>query len=196
MAGDVADEDDVARALDVADGLGALRTVITCAGGAHSKRMMGRRPMSLAEFTSVVRTNLIGTFNVVRLAVPRMVAHPVVAGSAGWSSPPPPSRPGTARTGRPPTPPPRRPSWHDAAARPRTGSARHPRGHHRARPVRHGAVRHRSRARPGHPAAADPAPKRLGAADEFASLVEHVIGNPMLNGETIRLDGALRMSVL
>jgi NAD(P)-dependent dehydrogenase (short-subunit alcohol dehydrogenase family) len=38
-----------------------------------------------------------------------------------------------------------------------------------------------------------PHPSRLGRPDEFAALVEHIIANPMLNGETIRLDGALRM---
>ena len=38
-----------------------------------------------------------------------------------------------------------------------------------------------------------PHPHRLGAPEEFASLVAHVIANPMLNGEVIRLDGALRM---
>lgn len=42
-------------------------------------------------------------------------------------------------------------------------------------------------------ASAVPHPHRLGRADEFAMLAEHVIDNPMLNGETIRLDGALRM---
>jgi hypothetical protein len=39
-----------------------------------------------------------------------------------------------------------------------------------------------------------PFPKRLGAPPEFASLVLHIIQNPMLNGETIRLDAALRMA--
>jgi NAD(P)-dependent dehydrogenase (short-subunit alcohol dehydrogenase family) len=39
-----------------------------------------------------------------------------------------------------------------------------------------------------------PHPRRLGRADEYAALAEHVIANPMLNGETIRLDGALRMA--
>jgi len=38
-----------------------------------------------------------------------------------------------------------------------------------------------------------PHPKRLGAPDEFAALVEHIVDNPMLNGEVIRLDGAIRM---
>lgn len=42
-------------------------------------------------------------------------------------------------------------------------------------------------------AANTPYPKRLGHPDEFAQLVEHIVGNPMLNGSTIRLDGALRM---
>jgi len=39
-----------------------------------------------------------------------------------------------------------------------------------------------------------PFQKRLGKPDEFAMLAEHIIENPMLNGETIRLDSALRMS--
>lgn len=43
-------------------------------------------------------------------------------------------------------------------------------------------------------AAAVPHPSRLGAADEYAQLAMHIVSNPMLNGETIRLDGALRMA--
>ena len=39
-----------------------------------------------------------------------------------------------------------------------------------------------------------PFPKRLGYPDEYAMLVEHIVGNPMLNGETIRLDGSIRMA--
>jgi len=39
-----------------------------------------------------------------------------------------------------------------------------------------------------------PNPARLGAPEEFAMLAEHILANPMLNGETIRLDGALRMT--
>jgi hypothetical protein len=39
-----------------------------------------------------------------------------------------------------------------------------------------------------------PFPSRLGRADEFAALVEHIVENEMLNGETIRLDGAIRMA--
>jgi NAD(P)-dependent dehydrogenase (short-subunit alcohol dehydrogenase family) len=38
-----------------------------------------------------------------------------------------------------------------------------------------------------------PHPARLGRPEEFAALVEHVVSNPMINGETIRLDGAIRM---
>ena len=43
-------------------------------------------------------------------------------------------------------------------------------------------------------AAAVPHPSRLGTADEYAQLAMHIVSNPMLNGETIRLDGALRMA--
>jgi hypothetical protein len=39
-----------------------------------------------------------------------------------------------------------------------------------------------------------PFPKRLGEPSEFAALVQHIVENPMLNGEVIRLDGALRMA--
>ncbi|HYL47779.1 MAG TPA: 3-hydroxyacyl-CoA dehydrogenase, partial [Stellaceae bacterium] len=39
-----------------------------------------------------------------------------------------------------------------------------------------------------------PFPKRLGTPDEYAALVRHIVENPMLNGEVIRLDGALRMA--
>jgi NAD(P)-dependent dehydrogenase (short-subunit alcohol dehydrogenase family) len=39
-----------------------------------------------------------------------------------------------------------------------------------------------------------PNPSRLGEPDEYASLAQHIIANPMLNGETIRLDGAIRMA--
>jgi hypothetical protein len=39
-----------------------------------------------------------------------------------------------------------------------------------------------------------PFPPRLGKPEEYAALVEHIIANPMLNGEVIRLDGALRMA--
>jgi NAD(P)-dependent dehydrogenase (short-subunit alcohol dehydrogenase family) len=42
-------------------------------------------------------------------------------------------------------------------------------------------------------AASVPHPRRLGVPDEYAALALHIIANPMLNGETIRLDGALRM---
>ena len=39
-----------------------------------------------------------------------------------------------------------------------------------------------------------PHPSRLGDPEEYAALVEHIVANPMLNGETIRLDGAIRMA--
>jgi hypothetical protein len=39
-----------------------------------------------------------------------------------------------------------------------------------------------------------PHPSRLGDPSEFAALVEHIVSNPMLNGEVIRLDGAIRMA--
>ena len=56
-----------------------------------------------------------------------------------------------------------------------------------------GATARQSHARDELAAVAAPYPKRMGHADEYAALVMAIVGNPMLNGEVIRLDGALRL---
>ena len=74
---DVTDEAAVTAALDVAASLGSLRLVVTCAGIATPGRIVGRKgPLPLATFRQVIEVNLIGTFNVLRLAAERMIDLP------------------------------------------------------------------------------------------------------------------------
>lgn len=197
VAADVTREEDIVRALEVTDGLGGLRTVVSCAGGAHSKRIAGRRPMVLAEFSSVVETNLIGTFNVIRLAVPRIIAQPLLEDDRGvivttssiaaWDG----------QSGQ---------SAYAASKAAIVGMtlplARELSEHAiRVATVAPGLFETQLLSTVPEPVREVlrqqiPHPKRMGTPDEFASLVEHIIGNPMINGETIRLDAALRMPVL
>jgi NAD(P)-dependent dehydrogenase (short-subunit alcohol dehydrogenase family) len=82
-AGDVTSEPDVSAALDAAARLGPLRVAVNCAGISNAIRTVGRSgPFPLAEFTRVVQVNLIGTFNVIRLAAGRMAANAPLAVAA------------------------------------------------------------------------------------------------------------------
>jgi NAD(P)-dependent dehydrogenase (short-subunit alcohol dehydrogenase family) len=197
VAGDVAEEEDVTRALDVAADMGCLRTVVCCAGGAQARLMIGRRPMRLAEFASVIQTNLIGTFNVIRLAALRLRSAPLLEEDRGvivtTSSI-------AAWDGR---------SGQTAYAAAKAGIVG------MTLPLARELAEHRIRVVTVAPGLFDtalldtvpgpvldtlveqvPHPRRKGSADEFAALVEHAISNGMLNGETIRLDAALRMPAL
>jgi NAD(P)-dependent dehydrogenase (short-subunit alcohol dehydrogenase family) len=73
-AGDVTSEEDVQKAVDIADSGAPLRIVVNCAGIGPPEKMVGRNgPMPLANFETVIKVNLIGTFNVARLATARML---------------------------------------------------------------------------------------------------------------------------
>ncbi|MDT0345825.1 SDR family NAD(P)-dependent oxidoreductase [Streptomyces litchfieldiae] len=194
VAGDVADEEDIERALNVAAELGSLRTVVCCAGVPHTKRMSGSRAMSLADFCAVIQTNLIGTFNTVRLAAARIIDQPLVeedrgvivttSSIAAWDG-----QSGQAAY-----------ASSKAAVAGMTLPLARELAEYQIRVVNVAPglfdtelfaavperVRHLLVERIPHP-------PRMGVADEFASFVGHVIGNGMLNGESIRLDGALRM---
>jgi NAD(P)-dependent dehydrogenase (short-subunit alcohol dehydrogenase family) len=196
VPGDVRSEDDVTRALDTAAALGGLRVVVSCAGVATPGRVLGREgPLDLERFRSVVDVNLVGTFNVVRLAAARMADLEPVDGERGVVVM-------TASV---------------AAFEGQVGQAAYAAskaGVHGlticvARDLAQHSIRVCSVA-PGifdtpmlaglpEPARQSlgqqvPHPSRLGRPEEFAALVAHIVGNPMLNGETIRLDGALRMA--
>lgn len=196
VAADVVNEAEVAAALDVADELGELRAVVNCAGTGRSMRVVGRQGVfPLEVFTRVVTINLIGTFNVTRLAAERMVRHEVdgeergvivntasVAaydgqiGQAAYAA----SKAGIAGMTLP-------------LARDLASHAI------RVVSIAPGLFDTPLLAGLGDDAKATlgkqiPHPARLGSPDEFGSLAAHIISNPMLNGEVIRLDGAIRMA--
>src|SRR3954471_19930996 len=81
---DVRDPEQVSAALDVADSLGALRVAVNCAGTGNAVRILGRNGVfPLPEFTKIVEINLIGTFNVIRLAAERMAKQELLGEERG-----------------------------------------------------------------------------------------------------------------
>ncbi|MET4095499.1 SDR family NAD(P)-dependent oxidoreductase [Arthrobacter sp. UYCu712] len=197
---DVTSEEQVQAAVDAAVALGPLRIVVNCAGIATPGKVLGRDGvLPLETFSRVVQINLVGTFNVIRLAAAAMVAtEPAETGLGG------PERGVIINTasvaafdgqiGQPAY----------AASKGAVAAMTLP----IARELARSLVRVVTIA-PGifetpmmaglPPEAQDslgrqvPHPSRLGRPDEYANLVAHVVDNAMLNGETIRLDGAIRM---
>jgi NAD(P)-dependent dehydrogenase (short-subunit alcohol dehydrogenase family) len=193
---DVTDEADVLAALDEVE---RLDIVVHCAGIATAERALGKNgPLSLDRFRKVIDVNLIGTFNVVRLAASMMSANDL-----------------------PPAGDPERgviiltssvaafDGQIGQAAYSASKGAVHSMTLPLAREFARVGIRVVSIA-PGlfetpllaglpaeamqQLAATVPFPSRLGQPAEFAQLALHIIQNKMLNGETIRLDGALRMA--
>lgn len=195
---DVADAEAVRRAFDaIVRALDAPRVLVNCAGVAHGERTIKRGdPHSVDAFERVIRVNLLGTFNALRTAAAWMsklegavsgergviintasaAAFDGQMGQAAYAA----SKGGIVAMTLP--------IARDLAASgirvvtiapglfdtPMLGSLPE-------------AVRQSL-------ATQVPFPSRLGAPSEFASLAMHIVENEMLNGETIRLDGALRMS--
>ncbi len=210
---DVCDERQVAEAIAAAPG--ALRIVVNCAGiGTPGKVIRRDGVLPLADFERVVRVNLIGTFNVVRLTAVAMAATEPVAGrDAGDGAVFP-----VADSTLPPTPE-RGVIVTTASVAAFDGQIGQPayaasKGGVVAMtlPIARELASHLIRVMTiapgifdtpmmaGLPAAARdslgaqvPHPARLGRPEEFAALVRHIVENPMLNGEVIRLDGAIRM---
>ncbi len=198
VACDVGSEDSARRAVDVVvDALGPPRVLVCCAGIGAGKRMIGRRqPHDLELFEKVVRVNLTGTFNLLRLAAWEMkaldplgsdgergvlittasiAAQDGVDGGVAYSA----SKGGVAAMTLP--------LARDLGAY----------------GIRAVSIAPGSFATPmvdGLPAeygeqmaAATPFPHRFGDPSEYARLAAHIVANPMLNGSVIRLDGGLRM---
>ena len=195
VAADVSDEAGVQAAVDAANRDGALRIVVNCAGIGNGIKTTGRSgPFPLADFERVIRVNLIGTFNVIRLAATAMAGNDLVGEERGVIV-------NTASV---------------AAFDGQMGQAAYSASKGGivgmtlpiARDLASLAIRVMTIA-PGLfrtpllsiiPVEAQealgaqvPHPARLGDPDEFAQLVSSIIENPMLNGEVIRLDGALRL---
>ncbi len=193
---DVTDEDQVSAALDAAAALGPIRVLVNCAGIGTPGRVIGKKGViPLGDFTKVVTVNLIGTFNVIRLATERMLAADVIDGERGVIV-------NTASA---------------AAFDGQIGQAAYSASKGGvvgmtlplARDLADKLIRVMTIAPglfhtpmlAGLPQEAQdslgrqvPHPSRLGDPDEYAALVEHIVANSMLNGEVIRLDGAIRMA--
>lgn len=195
VAADVANEDQVRAAVEVASTLGPLRVVVNCAGIDTAAKVLGRDGvLPLQQFERVIRVNLIGTFNVVRLAGAAMVQTEALGeergvivntasvaafdgqiGQSAYSA----SKGGVAAM----TLPLAREFARDLI---------------RVVTIAPGIFETPMMAGLPQPAqdslaAQVPHPSRLGKPAEYAALALHIIANPMLNGETIRLDGAIRM---
>jgi NAD(P)-dependent dehydrogenase (short-subunit alcohol dehydrogenase family) len=197
---DVTSEAEVQAAVDAAAALGPLRTVVNCAGIATPGKVLGRDGvLPLEAFNRVIQVNLIGTFNVLRLAAAAMVANEPVTTELGG-----PERGVIINTasvaafegqiGQPAY----------AASKGAVAAMTLPVARELARSlVRVVTIAPGIFETPmmaGLPQEAQdslgaqvPHPSRLGKPAEYANLVAHIVDNAMLNGETIRLDGAIRM---
>lgn len=194
---DVTSEDDVQRALDhTASAFGEVNVLINCAGvGLAMRTTNSRGPHSLEAFEAVIRVNLIGTFNVIRLASAVMAGNPATeSGEQGLIV-------STASV---------------AAYEGQIGQAAYAASKGgivgMTLPIARDLARYGIRVCTIAPGIFDtpllgslpdelraslgaqtPFPQRLGQPAEFAQLAQQIVENEMLNGETIRLDGALRM---
>jgi NAD(P)-dependent dehydrogenase (short-subunit alcohol dehydrogenase family) len=198
IACDVTDPASLEAAIVAAEAAhGVARVLVTCAGVADPGRAVGRNgPLDLAIFTKVITINLIGTFNAVRLAAHRMVGQPALpSGERGVIVMTSSISAYDGQIGQPAY----------AASKGGVAAMTLP----LAREFAPSGVRVVSIA-PGifktpmlaglpedvqaSLGAAVPFPSRLGDPDEFGLLVRQILANSMLNGEVIRLDGALRMA--
>jgi len=197
---DITDAEDVVAAVELAASLAPLRGVVSCAGGGASRRTIGRdgsveSAHPLAEFDRIVRLNTVGTFNVVRVAASVMsrnepdsnggrgaivntasaAAFDGQVGQAAYSA---------AKAGIVGMTLPLARDLAVAGIRVNTIAP----GVFATPPML--AVPERLR---DELTASVPFPRRLGEPAEFAALAVHLLTNNYLNGETIRLDGAVRM---
>jgi NAD(P)-dependent dehydrogenase (short-subunit alcohol dehydrogenase family) len=195
VPGDVTDEDEMAAAVAAAQELGTLRAVVNCAGIGNAFKTVGKKgAFPLDAFRRVVEVNLIGTFNVLRLGAEAMATTEPVDGERGVVV-------NTASV---------------AAFDGQIGQASYSASKGgivgMTLPIARdlaslqirvctiapglfetpllGQLPQEARDSLG---AQVPHPSRLGQPEEYAALVQHIVENPMLNGETIRLDGAIRM---
>jgi NAD(P)-dependent dehydrogenase (short-subunit alcohol dehydrogenase family) len=195
---DVTDEQSVKQAVDAAvKTFGGLQIAVQCAGIAIAEKLLGKNgPHSLASFSKVIAINLVGTFNVIRLAAEAMARNaPNAAGERGVIISTASIAAFEGQIGQ----------VAYAASKGGVAAMTLP----LARELARSGIRVMTVA-PGifdtpllaglpEPARVSlgeqvPFPSRLGRPAEFAALVRHIIDNEMLNGEVIRLDGALRMA--
>jgi NAD(P)-dependent dehydrogenase (short-subunit alcohol dehydrogenase family) len=197
IASDVADATSVEEAVAAASELGDLRIAVDCAGiGNPTKLVRKGAPTPLEDFAKVIAVNLLGTINVLRCAAAAMVAtEPGADGDRGVCVNTASIAAYEGQIGQ----------VAYAASKAGVAGLTLPVARELAdRAVRVVAIAPGLFDTPmlaGLPAAAReslgaavPYPARLGDPAEYAALVEHIVVNTMINGETIRLDGALRMA--
>ncbi len=194
---DVRDSAQMAAALDMAVALAPLRVLIHCAGVNRPVRLVEKdgEAGSLAEFETIVNINLIGTFNCLRLAAARMAKNEPLEGDRGVCVLTSSIAAYEGQIGQ---------IGYSATKAGVVGMTLVAARDLAKRQIRVCSIAPGIFDTPllarlpddvrGALAAAVPHPARLGAPDEFAQLALHIVENSMLNGETIRLDGALRMA--
>ncbi len=195
---DVCQEDSAQSAVDTSvEAFGALHGLVNCAGIVGAQKILGKEgPHALADFRRVIDVNLIGSFNLLRLASAAISAvtadengeRGVIINTASVAA-------YDGQIGQAAY----------AASKGAIVSMTLPAARELARfgirvmtiapgifetPMMAGMTPQVRESL----AAGVPFPPRLGKPDEYAALVRHIIENPMLNGEVIRLDGALRMA--
>ena len=195
---DVTDEASATAAVRAAvDGFGGLQGLVNCAGIVHAERIVGKEgPHTLAGFRRAVDINLVGTFNLIRLAAQAMSAgEPNAEGERGVIV-------NTASV-----------AAYDGQIGQAAYAASKAAVVGMTLPVARELARSGIRVMTIAPGIFEtpmmssltpevqaslgkmvPFPPRLGRPGEFAQLVRAIVENPMLNGETIRLDGAIRMA--
>ncbi|AJP56893.1 3-hydroxy-2-methylbutyryl-CoA dehydrogenase [Pandoraea vervacti] len=198
VATDITKEDDVQRLVDTArNAFGTLNGVVNCAGLVIGERILGKQgPHRLDSFARIVNVNLIGTFNVLRIAASAMAEAEADAegergvvvntasvaafdgqiGQAAYAA----SKGGVAALTLPAARELARVGVRVVTIAPGIFET----------PMMAGMTPEVQAAL----GASVPFPPRLGRPSEYATLVRHIVENTMINGEVIRLDGALRMA--
>jgi NAD(P)-dependent dehydrogenase (short-subunit alcohol dehydrogenase family) len=194
---DVSNEDDGKAVVAKAVSMGKLMGLVNCAGIAPAERTVGKNgPHNLAVYTKVIMVNLVGTFNMTRLAADAMgknepestgergciistasvAAYDGQIGQAAYSA----SKGGVVGMTLPIARDLARSGIRNMTIAPGIFGT----------PMMFGMPKEVQDAL----AAAVPFPSRLGTPEDYAKLAKHIFENDMLNGEVIRLDGAIRLA--
>ncbi len=197
LTGDVTSEEQVTAAIDKAEGAhGPARILVNCAGTGNAIKTVGKNgPYPLDAFARIININLIGSFNVLRLIAARLVDQPLIGEERGLII-------NTASV-----------AAYDGQVGQAAYSASKGGVVGMTLPIARDLAQYGIRVNTIAPglfltpllmtlsdeakrslAAQVPFPPRLGDPSEYAALAVHIAENPMLNGETIRLDGAIRMA--
>lgn len=194
--GDVTDPASVDAALDMAETLGEVRGVVHCAGRGGPVRVLDKegRPGDLDSYRAIIEINLIGSFNVLRLAAARMAPLEPIEGQRGACVLTASVAAYEGQIGQAPYASSKGGVVALTLVAARDLSSRGIRVCAIAPGVFDTPILDRIPPEVKESLGAGvPNPRRLGNPDEFASLAEQIVANDYLNGEVIRIDGALRM---